>query len=105
MTLTFVFLLRAPLASSWGCHFSVARFRSCHVVYILYKTPKTNIILKNWQHNVLLVRGISSYYSAVCGFRFPDQSGKYTCPRCDVSVTRGPSCDHRRPVNGYSVVT
>ena len=39
-------------------------------------------MLKNWQHNVLLVRGISCY-SAVCGFRFPDQSGEYTCPRCN----------------------
>ena len=40
-------------------------------------------MLKNWQHNFLLVRGISCY-STVCGFRFPDQSGKCTCPRCDV---------------------
>ena len=44
---------------------------------------KTNIMLKNWQHNGLLVRGISCY-STVCGFRFPDQSGESSCPWCNL---------------------
>ena len=38
---------------------------------------KTNIILRNWKRNFLLVRSISCY-STAWGFRFPD---KLTCPR------------------------
>ena len=49
----------------------------------VWSMGKTNIMLKNWQHNVLLVRGISCY-STVCGFRFPDQSGESSCPWCNL---------------------
>ena len=78
---------------------------------MLQKIPTSSrqiflIMLNNWKHNVLLVRGIS-YYSTVCRFRFPDQSGKYACL---IGVTKSyvicdtrPSSDHRHPGNSYYI--
>ena len=91
---TFSFLLRV----TYRCTY-VALYL---IVLIIQLTPSS------WRQKiVLLVRGISCY-STVCGFRFPDQSGECTCPRCNLkvmsSVTRGSSCDHRHPVNSYSIV-
>ena len=45
--------------------------------FINYK--KTNIMMRRWNHNVILFRGISRFLSAVCRRWFPGQSGDRTC--------------------------
>ena len=40
---------------------------------------KTNIMMRRWNHNVILFRGISRFLSAVCRRWFPGQSGDRTC--------------------------
>ena len=40
---------------------------------------KTNIIMRRWNHNIILFRGISRFLSAVCRRWFPGQSGDRTC--------------------------
>ena len=43
------------------------------------KLDKTNIMMRRWNHNVILFRGISRFLSAVCRRWFPGQSGDRTC--------------------------
>ena len=40
---------------------------------------KTNIMMRRWNHNVILFRGISRFLSAVCRRWFPGQSGNRKC--------------------------
>ena len=40
---------------------------------------KTNIMMRRWNHNVILFRGISRFLSPVCRRWFPGQSGDRTC--------------------------
>ena len=39
----------------------------------------TNIMMRRWNHNVILFWGISRFLSAVCRRWFPGQSGDQTC--------------------------
>ena len=45
----------------------------------LFEGKKTNIMMRRWNHNVILFRGISRFLSAVCRRWFPGQSGDRTC--------------------------
>ena len=40
---------------------------------------KTNSMMRRWDHNVILFRGIFRFLSAVCRRWFPGQSGDRTC--------------------------
>ena len=40
---------------------------------------KTNIMMRRWNHNVILFRSISRFLSAMCRRWFPGQSGDRTC--------------------------
>ena len=40
---------------------------------------KTNIMMRRWNHNVILFRGISRFLSEECRRWFPGQSGDRTC--------------------------
>ena len=39
----------------------------------------TNILMRRWNHNVILIRCISRFLSAVCRRWFPGLSGDWTC--------------------------
>ena len=48
-------------------------------VYVLHWAPCKTNIMRRWNHNVILFRGISRFLSAVCRRWFPGQSRVRTC--------------------------
>ena len=49
------------------------------IIIIIIIIIITNIMMRRWNHNVILFRGISRFLSAVCRRWFPGQSGDRTC--------------------------